>query len=87
VHSGEPLYLQQMFQRKQVFGTSHYPFDYAGRSVEDVDYRPGLCPVAEELTDPARSRSFLVPCNEGVTDEDAAEMAEAVRKVAQHYAG
>jgi perosamine synthetase len=86
VHSGEPLYLQQMFQRKQVFGTSHYPFDYAGRSVEDVDYRPGLCPVAEELTDPARSRSFLLPCNEGVTDEDAAEMADAVRKVARHYA-
>ena len=86
VHGGDALYLQEMFQRKQVFGTSHYPFDYAGRSVEDVDYRPGLCPVAEELTDPARSRSFLLPCNEGVTDEDAAEMAEAVRKVAGHYA-
>jgi dTDP-4-amino-4,6-dideoxygalactose transaminase len=85
VHGGEALYLQEMLQRKQVFGTSRFPFDYAGRRVEDVDYRPGLCPVAEELTDPARSRSFLLPCNEGVTDEDAAEMAEAVRKVARHY--
>jgi dTDP-4-amino-4,6-dideoxygalactose transaminase len=86
VHSGEPMYLQEMFQRKQVFGTSHYPFDYAGRNVDDVDYSRGLCPVAEELTDPARSRSFLVPCNEGVTEEDAAEMAAAIRKVALHYA-
>jgi dTDP-4-amino-4,6-dideoxygalactose transaminase len=86
LNSGEALYLQEVFQRKQVFGTSHYPFDYAGRSIDDVDYRRGLCPVAEELTDPARSRSFLLPCNEGMTDEDAVDMADAVRKVAQHYA-
>ena len=86
VNSGEALYLQELFQRKQVFGTSHYPFDYAGRSVDDVDYHRGLCPVAEELTDPARSRSFLLPCNEGMTEEDAVDLAGAVRKVAQHYA-
>jgi perosamine synthetase len=86
LNSGAALYLQAPFQRKQFFGTSHYPYDYAGRSVDDVDYSPGLCPVAEELTDPARSRSFLVPSNEGVTDEDAAEMAAAIRKVALHYA-
>jgi len=86
VHGGDALYLQEMFQRKQVFGTSHYPFDYAGRSVDDVDYSRGLCPVAEELTDPSRSRSFLLPCNEGITEEDAVEMADAVRKVAEHYA-
>ncbi|MBI3972393.1 MAG: DegT/DnrJ/EryC1/StrS family aminotransferase [Chloroflexi bacterium] len=86
VHSGEVLYLQELFRRKQVFGTSHYPFDYAGRRVDDVDYRRGLCPVAEELTDPSRSRSFLLPCNEGMSDDDAVEMADAVRKVAEHYA-
>jgi dTDP-4-amino-4,6-dideoxygalactose transaminase len=86
LNSGEALYLQELFQRKQVFGTSHYPFDYAGRSVDDVDYRRGLCPVAEALTDPARSRSFLVPCNEGMTEDDAVELAGAVRKVAEHYA-
>jgi dTDP-4-amino-4,6-dideoxygalactose transaminase len=86
VNSGEALYLQELFQRKQVFGTSHYPFDYAGRSLDDVDYSRGLCPVAEALTDPARSRSFLLPSNEGVTEEDAAELAGAVRKVARHYA-
>ena len=86
VHSGEALYLQELFQRRQVFGTSHYPFDYAGRNVDDVDYSRGLCPVAEEVADPSRSRSFLLPCNEGITDEDAVEMAGAVRKVAEHYA-
>jgi dTDP-4-amino-4,6-dideoxygalactose transaminase len=86
LNSGAALYLQAPFQRKQVFGASHYPWDYAGRTLEDTDYSPGLCPVAEELTDPARSRSFLVPCNEGVTEEDAAELAAAIRKVALHYA-
>jgi dTDP-4-amino-4,6-dideoxygalactose transaminase len=86
VNSGEALYLQELLQKKQVFGNSHYPFDYAGRSLDDVDYSRGICPVAEALTDPARSRSFLLPCNEGITDEDAAEMAAAVRKVAEHYA-
>jgi dTDP-4-amino-4,6-dideoxygalactose transaminase len=86
VHSGEALHLQEMFQRKQVFGASHYPFDYAGRSLDDVDYSRGTCPVAEELADPARSRSILLPSNEGVTEEDAAEMARAVRKVALRYA-
>jgi len=86
VHSGEALYLQELFQRKQIFGNSHYPFDYAGRRLEDVDYSPGLCPVAEELTDPPRSRSFLLPSNEGVTEEDAMQLVAAVRKVALHYA-
>jgi dTDP-4-amino-4,6-dideoxygalactose transaminase len=86
VHSGEALYLQEMFQRKQVFGTSHYPFDYAGRALDDVDYSRGICPVAEELTDPARARSLLLPSNEGVTESDAADMARAIRKVARHHA-
>lgn len=86
VHSGAALYMQDMFQRKQVFGNSHYPFDYAGRSLDDVDYSRGICPVAEELADPARSRSLLLPSNEGVTDDDAADMARAIRKIALHYA-
>ncbi|HET7771679.1 MAG TPA: DegT/DnrJ/EryC1/StrS family aminotransferase [Chloroflexota bacterium] len=86
VHSGDALHLIDMFQTKQVFGTSHYPFDYAGRSLDDVDYSRGTCPVAEELADPARSRSFLLPSNEGVSEEDAADMARAIRKVALHHA-
>jgi dTDP-4-amino-4,6-dideoxygalactose transaminase len=85
VHSGEALHLQELFQRRQVFGESHYPFDYAGRSVDDVDYSRGICPVAEALADPERSRSFLVPCNEGVTEDDARQLVEAIRKVAAHY--
>jgi perosamine synthetase len=85
INSGEALYLQEIFQRKQFFGNSHYPFDYAGRSLDDANYSRGLCPVAEEVTDPDRSRSFLLHCNEGLTEEDVAEMAHAVRKVAEHY--
>ena len=85
LNSGEALYLQEIFQRKQVFGTSHYPFDYAGRSLDDVDYSRGLCPVAEALTDPARSRSFLVPCNEGMTDDDALQLARWGCQIEEHY--
>lgn len=80
------LHLQEMFQTKQVFGNSHYPFDYAGRSVDDVDYSAGTCPVAEQLADPARSRSILLPCNEGMSDQDAIDLATAICKVGEHYA-
>ena len=56
------------------------------RSLDDVDYSRGSCPVAEALTDPTRSRSLLLPSNEGVGEADAGDMARAIRKVARHYA-
>lgn len=44
----KPVYYQPMYQNLIAFGSSGYPFrgpHYQGR----VDYRPGLCPVAEEM--------------------------------------
>lgn len=42
-----PLYLLPVFQKKQAFNATHFPFDYNGR--KEPDYRKGLCPVAERM--------------------------------------
>ena len=76
-----------MFQRKQVFGTSHFPFDYGDRNLDDVDYSPGLCPVSEKLADSTRSNSMRLPCHEGITEADADDMVTAIAKVAHYFAG
>lgn len=81
------LYLQEMFQRKQVFGSSHFPFDYGDRSLDDVDYSPGLCPVSERLADSTRSNSIRLSCNEGISETDTQDMIAAISKVAHYYAG
>ena len=80
------LYLQDMFQRKQVFGTSHFPFDYGDRNLDDVDYSPGLCPVSEKLADSTRSNSMRLPCHEGITEADADDMVTAIAKVGHYFA-
>ncbi|KKW45504.1 MAG: hypothetical protein UY97_C0020G0001, partial [Parcubacteria group bacterium GW2011_GWB1_57_6] len=43
----EPLYLLPLFQKKQAFNGTHFPFDYNGRA--EPDYRKGLCPVTERM--------------------------------------
>lgn len=48
LHCGyvKPLYLLPIFQNKIAFGTNGYPFNLAGK---EINYRQGLCPVAERL--------------------------------------
>jgi perosamine synthetase len=42
----KPLYLLPLFQDRQVFGNSGYPFNLASKF---ISYKKGLCPVAENL--------------------------------------
>jgi len=42
----EPLYLLPLFQKKQAFNNTHFPFDYEGMT---QDYSKGLCPVTERM--------------------------------------
>lgn len=81
-----PLHLWDIFQRQQAFGTSHFPWDYDGRKLEDVDYSPGSCPAAEEFSDPQRSRTLKLPCNAGLSNDDVEDIVQAIRKVASFYA-
>lgn len=44
----KPLYLQPLYQKRQVYGDSHFPFEppyYKG----NVSYQKGICPVTESL--------------------------------------
>ncbi|MDO8499653.1 MAG: DegT/DnrJ/EryC1/StrS family aminotransferase [bacterium] len=43
-----PLYLLPIFQNKQVFNKTKFPFVWSGYAGE-ADYSPGICPVAERL--------------------------------------
>lgn len=42
----EPLYLLPLFQKKQAFNATHFPFDYQGMR---QDYRKGICSVTERM--------------------------------------
>ncbi|PIR83417.1 pyridoxal-5'-phosphate-dependent protein [Candidatus Kaiserbacteria bacterium CG10_big_fil_rev_8_21_14_0_10_56_12] len=42
----KPLYLLPLFQKRQAFNKTHFPFDYQGMT---QDYRKGICPVTERM--------------------------------------
>jgi len=77
---GKPLYMFDALRDRVAFGSSDFPWDY-GRD-EPVEYHEGLCPNAEL----ALSQLCVLPFNERLTDEDIADCAEAIRKVARTYA-
>lgn len=72
----KPLYLQPLFQQKQAYLGSSYPFD-----MTDTSYEPGSCPIAEQILETA----VRMPVNEFYTDEDIEDMIRGVRKVALYY--
>ena len=76
---GEPIFLcMEALAAKKTFGTSTYPFDgsHGGRQIE---YRRGMCPRTEE----ALQHMVTLGFNENYTRADIADMAGAVRKVAE----
>jgi dTDP-4-amino-4,6-dideoxygalactose transaminase len=78
-----PLYLTPALAEGKTYGDSHFPFDshYTTRSY--TDYTEGLCPVAESMS----SRMFTVAINENYTDDDVRDIATAIAKVANAFAG
>jgi perosamine synthetase len=74
----DPLYLSPIFTTPQTYGTSGYPFSqFAHQS-----FARGLCPQAER----ALSQVIAIHWNENYTADQVAEIAEAIRKVARHFA-
>ncbi len=71
-----PLYTWPVLRDAQTYGKSRFPFDspYTDRP---FDYAPGLCPVFEAR----REKLILLSVDEQWTDEDAADIANALRKV------
>ncbi|MBA4542189.1 DegT/DnrJ/EryC1/StrS family aminotransferase [Thermoactinomyces daqus] len=73
----EVIYLQPLFQKRQAYLNSHFPFD-----LSDVAYPRGLCPTAEQIL----QTSIRVGISEFFSEQDIEEMIEAVGKVASWYA-
>jgi len=70
------VYMQPLFQKKQAYHGSHFPFE-----LSDFSYDQGLCPVAEDILKTA----IRLTVNEFYTESDIEDMIQAVRKVAAHY--
>jgi perosamine synthetase len=70
-------YMQPLFQKRQAYLNSHYPFDLTG-----ITYEEGLCPEAEHILKTA----IRIPVNEFFTAQDMDDAIQGVRKVASYYA-
>lgn len=72
------LHLLPMFQNKIAFGSNGFPWS-SDICKRDVDYRKGICPVAEELND--KSFLGLGTFAYELSDEEVDLVVEAFRKV------
>jgi perosamine synthetase len=70
------VYMQPMFQNKQAYLDSHFPFE-----LSEVSYERGSCPHAEEIL----LTAVQVPISEFYTDQDIEETIAAIRKVVHYY--
>ncbi|UNK16439.1 DegT/DnrJ/EryC1/StrS family aminotransferase [Paenibacillus sp. N3/727] len=73
----EVCYMQPLFQNRQAYLGSHFPFD-----LSDTTYSQGICPVAEEILQTA----VQIPLNEFYSEQDVEDIIRALQKVAAHYA-
>lgn len=77
----EPVYLQPMYQQKIAFGSQGYPFT-ASSYGKEVDYSPGLCPVAERVY---RDEFFDFPTQSFVPNSDEnARIGPAIERILKH---
>ena len=80
----KPVYLYEMLTAKNTYGDSHFPYGYAPfrDAHNEIEYVPGLCPVAERLV----HELVLVRINEFWTEHDVHDAATIIHKVAKHFA-
>jgi dTDP-4-amino-4,6-dideoxygalactose transaminase len=77
----EPIYLQPMYQRQELYGTLGCPFrcpHYQG----SVSYEKGICPVTERMH--YHELLFTNICHAGVARRDLDDAVAAFHKVAGH---
>lgn len=75
----EPLYLLPVFQKRQAFNKSHFPFDYQGMK---QDYGKGLCPVAERLYE--KEFTFTMLCQHPRTRKHVDLFVKALKKILEN---
>lgn len=69
-------YMQPLFQNRQAYLGSSFPFD-----LTETSYEQGLCPVAESILETA----VQIPISEFYSDEDIRDIGMGVLKVASAY--
>jgi dTDP-4-amino-4,6-dideoxygalactose transaminase len=74
---GKPIFLYEALRRKQVYGTSHYPFDLQD-AAHAVRYEEGACPQCEAALD----EMLVVPLHEVFGEAELNDIAAAFHKVA-----
>ncbi|MBX9830422.1 DegT/DnrJ/EryC1/StrS family aminotransferase [Candidatus Babeliales bacterium] len=74
----KPLYLQSIYQKKQVYGTSSYPWSLQPKGTE-TSYAPGICPVTERM----HNNELIVHelMRSGMTKQDLDDVFHAFEKV------
>ena len=78
---GMPLYRYPVFAEERTYGSSRYPFvDEEGN--RRIDYNTLRLPVVEEELTKTNGISFR-----GYSEDEARDIAGAIRKVALHYLG
>lgn len=75
----EPLYLLPVFQKRQAFNETHFPFDYQGMK---QNYQKGICPVAERLYETEFTHTMI--CQHPRSKKDIELFVRALKKVLAH---
>jgi len=70
----KPLYLMPLYQRKEIYPRSKFPFDKS-----PVSYKKGLCPVTERLW--ARELLYTTICHPPLTKKDMDLFIGAIKKI------
>ena len=78
----KPLYLFPILRDKNTYGSSHCPFSCPLYG-KDVEYREGLCPTTERIL----KEIITLPITDSFTSQDVEDVAAAISKVAEYYAG
>ncbi|WP_127579743.1 DegT/DnrJ/EryC1/StrS family aminotransferase [Paenibacillus koleovorans] len=71
------MYMQPIFQKRQAYLGSQFPFDITG-----ITYHQGDCPNGEAILETA----IRFGVSEFYTDEDVEDIIAAIRKVSLHFA-
>ena len=81
---GKPIFeCSELFSKKQIYGKSHFPFDYPGAR-QDVPYHAGTCPVAEDILHRLVGISMTERYSERDVIHVADEIKKAVNRLSQH---
>ncbi|GIQ63354.1 aminotransferase DegT [Paenibacillus cisolokensis] len=70
------VYMQPLFQRREAYAGTHFPFDITG-----ITYERGLCPNAEAILRTA----VRIAISEFYSDLDVDEIAAGIGKVARYF--